>query len=701
LEDEQGERTGWVSVVRDITERKRAEQALERRVAELKALNAIAMVVNESLEVKQILKRAVDQALRQVGAEAAGILLLDEEAGELELTAYTGITEQFARSVRRTKLGEGMAGRVAQTGEPVVIGRAAEYPGALQGFLEKERIQSVASIPLVASTGVVGVMNLGTASPEYFDAEGLELLVGLGRQIAFGLEKARLHGEIRRWATELEERVAQRTGDIALVNTLNEAVNQGKSLQEIINLLAREAGRAFGSNAATVYLLSEDGQYLVMQNLNLPPGLTRRIEKLIGRSIPPIAIPCEAGSLYWEMLHTDKPRAIDDPQTVQQLMAEFARTPHLPKGARAAVRRLLPRIYKVVGVQSVLNVPLVSEGKAIGLLDISRREPFADSDVDRLMTLSGQLTTIIERKRTEEALRDSERRYRHLFDASPVGIGISDHEGRVLAANRSMQEMTGYSLEEFGEVRLGDTYVDPGERASLLEVLLESGRVRDREVRLRRKDGAVYAALLNVDQVAVGGQTVFLTTARDVTEQKRAEEVLRESEERFRSTFEQAAVGIAHVAPDGTFLRINQRFCDIVGYTREDMLRRTFQDITHPDDLEADLGYVQQMLDGEIQSYSMEKRYIRKDDSLMWIDLTVSLVRDAQGAPKYFISAARDISRRKQAEEELVRRVEELEHFNRLAVGRELRMVELKRRVNELSAQLGQESPYDLSVLEG
>lgn len=125
---------------------------------------------------------------------------------------------------------------------------------------------------------------------------------------------------------------------------------------------------------------------------------------------------------------------------------------------------------------------------------------------------------------------------------------------------------------------------------------------------------------------------------------------LAASERRFRATFEQAAVGIAHVAPDGRWLHINQKLCDIVGYGREDLLARTFQDITHPDDLDIDLAYVRQMLAGEIQMYTLEKRYFRKDGTIVWINLTVSLVRGADGAPDYFISVIEDISGRKAME---------------------------------------------------
>src|SRR3712207_4826773 len=141
--------------------------------------------------------------------------------------------------------------------------------------------------------------------------------------------------------------------------------------------------------------------------------------------------------------------------------------------------------------------------------------------------------------------------------------------------------------------------------------------------------------------------------AEERIERKRAQEALRESEERFRATFEQAAVGISHNSLDGRWLRVNQRLCDIVGYSREELLEKTFQDITHPEDLDADLEKVHQLLAGEIGTASMEKRYFKKDGSIVWINLTISLVREPSGEAKYFIAVIEDITERKQAEEAL------------------------------------------------
>jgi PAS domain S-box-containing protein/putative nucleotidyltransferase with HDIG domain len=130
---------------------------------------------------------------------------------------------------------------------------------------------------------------------------------------------------------------------------------------------------------------------------------------------------------------------------------------------------------------------------------------------------------------------------------------------------------------------------------------------------------------------------------------------LRESEERFQSAFEYAAIGMGLVAPDGKWLKVNRSLCGIVGYEEHELLCRTFQDITHPDDLEADLDYVRRMLAGEISTYQMEKRYFHKQGRVIWVLLSVSLVRDRDGKPMYFISQVEDISKRKLAESELLK----------------------------------------------
>ncbi len=148
-----------------------------------------------------------------------------------------------------------------------------------------------------------------------------------------------------------------------------------------------------------------------------------------------------------------------------------------------------------------------------------------------------------------------------------------------------------------------------------------------------------------------------------IVARREAESQLKESEARFRSIFEQAAVGISHCSLNGRYLRVNQKFCDVMGYSQEEMLSLTFQEITHPDDLQADLAHVKDLLDGKIRTYSMEKRYVRKGGAPVWVDLTVSLGRDSPDAEEHFIGVIADISLRKKAEEELLKyrnRLEEL-----------------------------------------
>ena len=182
---------------------------------------------------------------------------------------------------------------------------------------------------------------------------------------------------------------------------------------------------------------------------------------------------------------------------------------------------------------------------------------------------------------------------------------------------------------------------------------------------------------------------LFMSASRRQRE-LRDQAALAESETRFRGIFDQAAVGIALVGRDGRWLRVNDKLCAILGYSREELLQKTFQDITHPDDLDADLGYVRRMLAGEIATYGMDKRYIRQDGSLVWIRLTGSLVWRALGEPDYFISVIEDISAQKQAEEALRRQRDITQHYLdtvqtiMVALDREGRIVMINRPGRDL-----------------
>jgi PAS domain S-box-containing protein len=246
----------------------------------------------------------------------------------------------------------------------------------------------------------------------------------------------------------------------------------------------------------------------------------------------------------------------------------------------------------------------------------------------------------------ERRLRESEVRYRSFVEQSREGIWrfeleepvlrdlASDEQvdwfyrhGYLAECNDAMARMYGYArAEEIVGTRLGDLLPSsiPENVQYLKDFVRSSYRLADTESQEVDRHGGTKYFLNSLTGIVENGSLMRAWgTQRDITERKQAEEELRESEERFRGTFEQAAVGIAHVGTDGHWLRVNRRLCDIVGYEKEELLGLTFQDLTHPDDLETDLEGARRLLAGEIETYSREKRYFRKDGSIVWIYLTV------------------------------------------------------------------------------
>ncbi len=267
--------------------------------------------------------------------------------------------------------------------------------------------------------------------------------------------------------------------------------------------------------------------------------------------------------------------------------------------------------------------------------------------------LIGVVQDITDRKLAERALAASEEKYRRMVELSNEGIWAIDAECRTTFVNQRLADLLGYSIAEMIGRPIAD-FLFPDDLADHRQCLSagQTGPAVRRERRFRCRDGrAVYMLvsaipLSNQDEPFAGSFGMFI----DITERKQAADSLRESEERFRATFEQAAVGIAHVTPEGRFVRVNQRFAELVGYTPEELRERTIQQLTYPPDLAADVAAAHELLAGKTDTYTLEKRYVRKNGALIWVSLTASLARNALGAGEYLIGVVQDISDRKQVE---------------------------------------------------
>jgi PAS domain S-box-containing protein len=280
---------------------------------------------------------------------------------------------------------------------------------------------------------------------------------------------------------------------------------------------------------------------------------------------------------------------------------------------------------------------------------------------------------ITERKSNEEKLNHTLSLLEATIESTADGILVVDRQGRIVRYNQKFSQMWNiprHILESREDNRALSSILeqlkDPKGFMNKVMELYSHPEVESCDV-VEFADGRVlerYSQPQRIGEEIIGRVWSF----RNITERRRVEEALKQSEERFRATFEQAAVGVAHVRPDGRFLLVNQKFCDIVGYTRDELIEKTFQEITYPYDLEADLENVRMMLLNEIQSYAMHKRYLRKDGSFVWINLTVSLVRTTSGEPAYFISVIEDISEHKKLEEQLSQ-AQKMEAIGQLAGG--------------------------------
>ena len=401
-----------------------------------------------------------------------------------------------------------------------------------------------------------------------------------------------------------EVEIRQRNAELALINRLNHAANRGDSLAEIIDLMTRQAKDVFAAKDASIYLVSDDKQYLVLQKASLSPALTRRLEKLIGMKIPPVHIRLDENSLYQDILQSGQAAIVNDPVVIHQMMAEHTENRFL--------KTLVPQIGHLLKYGSVMHVPLLSGEEPIGLLDIARETPVDRSHLKQLAMLGEQLTAVIQRKRAEEAWKRANRQNALILQAAGEGIYGLDADGATIFVNEAAEKMTGWSAEELiGQLHHGFVHHSRADGAPYpasdcpVHATCRDGRARhvSDEV-FWRKDGSSLPVEYTCQPIAENGELLgVVVTFKDISERLRQEAYLQ-GQQRL-ATVGQLAAGIAH--DFNNIMAVISLYTDLTQRTLDphDASQKRLRTIREQANRAADL--IQQILDFSRQT-TLERR---------------------------------------------------------------------------------------------
>jgi len=270
--------------------------------------------------------------------------------------------------------------------------------------------------------------------------------------------------------------------------------------------------------------------------------------------------------------------------------------------------------------------------------------------------------SIDDRKKAEEALKDSEEKFRRVFENAPLGMTLMDKDFRFLHANRTFCQMTGYEAGELAGKKFAEiTHPDDLYQNIVLAGDLSKGRGFRMQKRYLHKDGRIVWANLTVQSfLSAQGEFLYsLGMVEDITEHKRAEAALQESEEKFRRIFEDASMAMAMVN-DYKFLKANRAFQELLGYPEGEIVGKTLFDITHPEDLKQTKEIAGKVHSQEVDRFSTEKRYLKKNGESLWAHVSGTLIRNSRGEKMYSLIIIENITDRKKAQEALQKSEAEL-----------------------------------------
>ncbi|HEY9151254.1 MAG TPA: PAS domain S-box protein [Anaerolineales bacterium] len=426
-----------------------------------------------------------------------------------------------------------------------------------------------------------------------------------GRNTNYHSKKVRIvsvHNISERKQAELE--LQHHREDIELINALNQLVNQGQSFEKLIDALTDLTHQIFSAKGCTVFLLSADGKTLSIPHLTFSPSIMNGIEQLIGQPIPPLEISIKEGGHIQRRLNVQEGVITSDPALVQQWILEFARSAHIPPALRALLPKIVPQVFKFLNIRSTLTVPLISDNKTIGLIELASEYLYTADDLTRVRNISGQVTAALLRKQDEEALAASEAKLRSLFASMQDVVMVIDREGvyREIAPTnpsllyKSPQELLGSNLRDVFPVEQAKAFIDT------MRQVLKTKQTAHIEYSLVIAGRTIWFGT----SISPMGTDSTLWVARDMTERKEARDEISRMKEFDETLINNMAEGIVVQDTDGYFTFVNPEALAMTGYLPDELLGAHWTKFFPTDQHDLIKNADRQRLAGESSRYEVD-----------------------------------------------------------------------------------------------
>ncbi len=459
-----------------------------------------------------------------------------------------------------------------------------------------------------------------------------------------------------------EERNRQHTEDITLLNELNNAVNEGKSLSQLMDILSNHTRKMFEGYGGQVYLLSEDKQYLVPIQFSLTPQIAKLVEKLIGDNYLSLKIKLKKDSVYRHILQSGMAKITNSPKEFKQHIKEFAHNNLLKK--------FVTPVYHILNIKYLLSVPLITKGEPIGILDISKKEPFNEIDVQRLNSISAQITSVIKHKIDEERVKENERKFRLLFESANDAIFLMK-ENRFIECNKKTLEMFGCKREDiigetpvmFSPERQPDGELSEKKANANINAAFQ-GKPERFEWLHTKLDGTPFYAEVNLNVFSLKGENYLQAIVRDISERKKAEESLRESEKRYKTLIHNIHDVVFQLSPLGYIQYVSPKVEELYGYKIQDLIGKHLKKTTPLNEVPKALDALKRFLSRE-EIKNFEINQLDNEGRIFFTEINATLVKK-EGKIVAVQGVMRDITERKKAELQIQQRTEDLTLINTL-----------------------------------